>query len=125
MMDLAFGILAAAALFGAALAILYARGPGAKPVARAVPAIHAAIGVAGLAVLIVALRTGASAAATRMGMADFGPFAAGLIAVALLVGLVIASYAWRRQRPGGALIGAHATLAVAGVTLLLVLVALG
>jgi hypothetical protein len=125
MMDLAFGILAAAALFGAVLAILYARGPGAKPVGRAVPAIHATIGVAGLAALIVALRTGAGAAATRMGMANFGPIAAGLIAVALLIGLVIASYAWRRKRPGGALIGAHATLAVAGVTLLLVLVALG
>jgi len=37
----------------------------------------------------------------------------------------MASRAWRRKPPGGALIGIHATLAIAGVTLLLALVALG
>ncbi len=125
MMAFAFGILAAAALFGAVLAILYARGPEAKPIGRVVPAIHGSIGAAGLAVLIVALRAGPSAAAARMGTAGFGLFAAGLIATALAVGLVIATYVSRGRRPGGALIGTHATLAVAGITLLLVMIALG
>ena len=125
MMAFAFGILAAAALFGAVLAILYARGPEAKPIGRVVPAIHGTIAAAGLAVLIVALRAGPSATATRMGTASFGLFAAALIAVALAVGLVVAAHSWRGRRPPGALIGAHATLAVAGVTLLLVVVALG
>ncbi len=125
MINLAFGILAAAALFGAVLAILYARGPDARPIGRAAPAIHAMIGVAGLIVLVAALRAGPSAVAVRMGMANFGIFAAVLIALAFLIGLVIAAYVWRWKRPGGVLIGAHATLAVAGVTLLLVMVALG
>lgn len=124
MITLAFGVLAAAALFGAVLAILYARGPDARPIGRVVPAVHAAIGVAGLALLVAALRAGPGAVAARMGIANFGIFAAFLIALAFLVGLVIASYVWRGRRPGGAWIGAHATLAVAGVTLLLVLVAL-
>ena len=64
MMELAFGILAAAALFGFVLAILYARGPDAKPIGRVVPAVHATVGAAGLAVLIAALRGGPSTAAT-------------------------------------------------------------
>ncbi|HEY7990783.1 MAG TPA: hypothetical protein VID77_05275 [Stellaceae bacterium] len=125
MIDLAFGILAVAALVGSGLAIVHARGPGAKIIGRTVPTIHAVIGTVGLAVLIAALRLGASAASERLGTAGFGTAAAGLVALAFLVGLLMASRAWRRKPPGGALIGIHATLAIAGVTLLLALVALG
>ncbi|HXE16901.1 MAG TPA: hypothetical protein VN632_06710 [Stellaceae bacterium] len=125
MIDLAFGILAAAALIGAGLAVAYAYGASARNVGRAVPTIHAAIGAAGFAVLIAALRAGSTAASRRMGTAGFDFAAAAFLVLALLVGVVIGVRAWRRKSPGGMLIGIHATLAVAGVTLLLAVVALG
>lgn len=123
MTDLAFALLAAAAMVGTALAIVHARGAG-KILGHAVPTIHALIGTAGLAVLITALRRPPSAHALRMGTAGFGTAGAVFVALAFLLGLAMASRAWRRKPPGGAMIGIHATLAVAGVTLILAVVLL-
>jgi hypothetical protein len=124
MIDVAFAVLAAAALFGVGLAILYARGASAKPLHYAVPAAHGIIGAGGLGLLIGALRHGGiGAAAARMGEAGFGATAAGLIGLALMFGLGIAVVSWRGKRPGGALIGIHASLAIAGIALLLAVVA--
>lgn len=122
MMDLAFGLLVAAGMFGGLLAVLYLRGPAVKPVHRAAPLAHGAIGAGGLVLLILAVRYGA--VTTGMGTAGFAPTAAGLIALALICGLVIGWTFWRGRRPGGGLVGAHASLAIAGIVLLLALVAL-
>ncbi|MGH6982398.1 MAG: hypothetical protein ACREFC_14450, partial [Stellaceae bacterium] len=87
MTELAFALLAAAAVLGTVVAIAYARGPATKVIGRAVPTIHAVIGAAGLAILIAALRHRPSAASARMGTAGFDIAAAGLVALAFLVGL--------------------------------------
>jgi hypothetical protein len=60
-----------------------------------------------------------------MGTAGFGDVSAALLVFALLLGLVIGRAAWRGRRPAGALIGAHAGAAVAGLVVLLALIALG
>ncbi|MGH7075692.1 MAG: hypothetical protein ACREFD_16065 [Stellaceae bacterium] len=124
MIDIAFGIVAAAALIGAILAVLYARGPEAKRVPWPVPAGHGVIGAVGLAVLASALRHGIGLGAARMGVSGFGITAAVLIGVALLLGLVIAATSLRGKRPGGAVVAIHAAVAIAGFTLLLTIVAL-
>jgi hypothetical protein len=47
-----------------------------------------------------------------------------LLGLALLLGLVTIPAVWRRRRAAGALVGAHAGLAIAGLVMLLTLVAL-
>ncbi|HEY3911497.1 MAG TPA: hypothetical protein VGM07_16655 [Stellaceae bacterium] len=123
MIELAFGILCAAGLVGLVLALIYLRGPGVAPPHPAIPAVHGGIGAVSLAVLLTALDRGRRHHA--MGTAGFGRTAAGLLALALVLGLAIAVAAWRRRRPAGALVGAHAGLAIAGLVLLWALIALG
>jgi len=122
MLALAFGLLCATAVIGAALVIVYLKGPSARSAPLAVPISHAAIGTAGLALLILTLRRGLRH--TGMGTAGFGPIASGLLALALVFGLLLAHAAWRRRRPAAVLVGTHASLAVAGLALLLALLAL-
>ncbi len=122
-MELAFGLLCGAGLIGLALALLYLRGPGAPPPHPAIAALHGGIGAASLAVLLLALDRGQRHRA--MGTAGFGRTAAALLALALVLGLSIAVAAWRRRRPAGALVGAHAGLAIAGLVMLWALLALG
>ncbi len=121
MLDLAFLILCAAALIGGALAIAHMRGPQAKPPHRAVPLVHGILGGASFGVLIAALRRGLPQ--TGMGTSGFGVIAAGLLGLALVLGLAL-GLAWRYRRPPGALVGAHASLAIAGFVVLLTLIAL-
>ncbi|HVC57326.1 MAG TPA: hypothetical protein VND95_15325 [Stellaceae bacterium] len=131
MLALAFGLLCAAVVIGAGLAILFVKRPVATPppgtiprtIARAIPVAHAALGAASLVALTLALRRGQPA--TGMGTAGFGPIALGLLALTLALGLVLALTAWRRHRPAAMLVGAHASLAVAAFVVLLTLVALG
>jgi uncharacterized iron-regulated membrane protein len=59
-----------------------------------------------------------------MGTARFGPLAALLLGLALALGLVLARAAWRRRQPAAILVASHAGLAIAGLVLLLALVAL-
>ena len=121
MLILAFALLCGAALFGAALAICYlAQTCRAQP--AVVPAAHGLAGAAGLAVLLLALHRGLPH--TSLGTGGFGPIAAVLLALALAVGLATAPAAWRRRRPSGALVAAHAGLAIVGLVMLLTLVAL-
>ncbi|MGC2524752.1 MAG: hypothetical protein WA417_19290, partial [Stellaceae bacterium] len=61
----------------------------------------------------------------HMGTAGFRTTSAALLAAALLLGLVMARAAWRRRRPAGMLVGAHAGFAIAGLVLLLALLVLG
>ena len=123
MIELAFGILCAAALLGLGLAFLYLRGPPARRPHPAVPALHGAVGVASLLVLVAArdhMRTN-----NAMGTAGFRSWGIGLLALALLLGLAIAWASWRGRRPAGALVGAHAGFAIAGLVMLLALIVLG
>lgn len=123
MLDMAFYVLAAAALIGAALAVHFARGPTVTRPPVTIPLVHGAVGIAGLALLIVIVRHGIPSTGTGTG--DFGAIAAGFFCVALLLGILIAISGWRRGRPSGLLVATHASLAVAGLVLLLTLVALG
>lgn len=117
---LAFGLVCGAAAIGAALAVIYLR---AKPAPAAALALHAAVGAAGLAILVLALRRGLPQ--TGMGTAGFGPTAAVLLALTLAFGLRIAWLGWRRRRPSEILVGTHALAAVSALVLLLSVVALG
>ena len=123
MLRLALGLCCAAAAIGGGLAVHYARGPQVKQAPVAVPVLHGALGAASLATLLLALRRGLPASAD--GTAGFGAIAAGLLGLALLLGLVLAHAAWRKRRPAGVLVGGHAGLAIAGLVVLLTLVALG
>src|SRR5690348_17255800 len=108
MLTFAFGSLCAAALLGAALAIRYLAGASARPLPVALPAAHGAVGATGLACLLLALRRGLPEG--HFGTAGFGPTAAILLGAALVFGLATMPAAWRRLRPPGALVGAHAGL---------------
>lgn len=123
MLTLAFAILCAVVLSGSMLAIRYTRGAGHWRPHRAAPPAHGALGTASLAALLVAILRGLPP--SHMGTGGFAPLAAGLIAGAFCLGLALALSSRRRGRPGGALVGAHAGLAVAGFVLLSALIALG
>jgi hypothetical protein len=116
-LPLAFGLLCAAAALGGGLWLVYLQGRALPP---RIAALHGIIGAAGLALLTAALSRGLPS--SGMGTAGFAPTAALLLAPALALGL---SFALRRGRPNGALVGAHAGLAIAALVLLLSLVALG
>jgi hypothetical protein len=122
MLALSFGLLCATAVIGTVLAILYVKGPAARPPSLLIPVAHVALGTASLIVLILALRRGVRQ--TGMGTADFGVIASVLIALALCFGLLLAHAARRRRRPAAALVGTHASLAIAGLVVLLALLAL-
>lgn len=123
MLHIAFAILAATALIGVGLAALYLRGPSAPRLPLALPLAHGALGAAGLAFLIVVLRHGLPPADNGTG--GFGLIAAGFFGLALVLGLLIASVAWRGRRPGGLVVATHASVAIAGFVVLVALVALG
>ena len=123
MLQLAFAVLCAAVLTGSVLAFLYARHAQPSAARKAASPIHGALGAAGLVALVLALLRGLPP--SRMGTAGFAPTAAALLAAALCLGLVLALVTWRRRRPAGALVGVHASFAIAGFVLLLALVALG
>ena len=122
MLHLAFAVLAVAALFGAALAILYLRGSSAPRLPPALPFAHGVLGAVGLILLMVVL--GHGLAPTDNGTAGFGLIAAGFFGLALALGLLIAAIAWRGRRPGGLVVATHASVAIAGVVVLAALVAL-
>ncbi len=121
--ELALAILCIAALIGAALAVGYLRRPAARTPPRSLPAGHGAIGAAGLAMLLAGLGRGVPR--STMGTAGFGRTSAALFALALVLGLGIAWASWRGRRPAGALVGAHAAIAIAGLVVLWALLALG
>ena len=122
MLRVAFDVVIAGAVLGAGLAILYLRGAAAAP-HLALRLIHGVLGAAGLAVLVVVLRRGLPPAVN--GTAGFGAITAAFLGLALAFGLLIAFVGWRGRRPGGLLVATHASLAIAGVVMLVTLVALG
>ncbi len=123
MIKLAFELLCVAGLIGLALALLHLRGLGSRPPHPAIAALHGGVGATSLGVLLAAL--GGERPHHPMGTAGFGRTAVGMLAVALALGLAIAWARWRRHRPSGALVGAHAGFAIAGLVVLWALIALG
>lgn len=119
----AFIILAVAAAVGALLAIPFLRGREVRRAHWAVTLGHGVVGAAGFAVLIVGLWRGVPA--SGMGTAGFGPAAAVLIGLAVVLGVSIALASFGRRRPGAALVAVHASLAIAGLVVLWALVSLG
>jgi|SRR5215469_5384135 len=123
MLHFAFSVLAVAAVIGAGLAVLYARGPSAPRPPMVVPLVHGGLGAVGIALLIAALNGGLPRADNGTG--GFGLVAGVLLGLALAFGLLIAYASWRSRRPSGFVIATHASIAIAGLVVLLTLVALG
>jgi hypothetical protein len=123
MVELALCILCLAAALGLGLAFTDLQGPQAWAPHPAIAALHGALGLAGLAMLLTALAHPRPQSA--MGTAGFRTTSAALLTLALLLGLVMAHAIWRRRRPAGVLIGAHAAFAIAGLVLLLAVLVLG
>jgi hypothetical protein len=119
MLNAAFIALAAAVLAGSMLALSHLR-EGAAPPPWTLGALHGLIGIGGLALLALALR--APQRGPDEGTGSFGTIAAMLFVLAALAGTGLLRARLRRTRPSGALIGAHATLAVSGFVILLVYV---
>jgi len=119
MLNVAFIVLAAAVLVGSVLALLHLR-EGAAPPPWPLGALHGLIGIAGLALLALALR--APPRGLDQGTGSFGMIAAILLVLAALAGAGLLRARLRKTRLSGALIGAHATLAVSGFVILLVYV---
>jgi hypothetical protein len=116
MLTAAFGILSAAVLLGAALAVLFMRGPAAPRAPWPVAALHGLLGLTGLCCLALSLRGPPRGA--EFGVASFGAISTVLIALAALVGLgVFFTYRLKGRRAGG-LIALHATLAISGFVIL-------
>ena len=105
---------------GGGLAIHFLRGPAVGRPPRPVLLGHGVLGIAGWALLLLALRRGIPPSAA--GTTGFAPAAAVLLSVALLLGLAIGL---RRRRPAGLLVAVHASLAVAGFAVLWTVVSLG
>lgn len=114
MLERSFAVLALAVVLGAVLAVLHLRPSGLRP-SWPVGLVHGAIGAAGLALLIASL--GGSSRGATNGTAEFGTFAAALIALALLAGLGLLAMLSSGRRPG-VLIAVHATLAITGFVIL-------
>jgi len=122
MLNAAFILLSLAVLFGCVLAVLHLR-EGAAPPPWPLGALHGLIAVAGLGLLALALRGPPHGVA--QGVGSFGMIAAMLLAPAALIGLMQLAARLRQRRLSGAMIGAHATLAVGGFVILLVYVLAG
>jgi hypothetical protein len=116
MLTAAFAVLAAAVLFGAALAVRFLRGAPATAVPWPAAALHGIVGIAGLGCLILALR--GPPRGLDQGTASFGAIAATLLALAALAGLGILLMHRGKRRRAGTLIGLHATLAISGFVVL-------
>lgn len=121
MLALAFWILAAAVALGTGLAFMHLRAARVPP--WPVGALHGVLGAAGLGVLILALR--GPARGVKYGVSAFGPVAAVLAALALLVGLIVLLLARRFKRATGLAIAAHSTIAVTAFVLLSAYLSLG
>jgi hypothetical protein len=112
----AFIVLTLAVLLGSALALLYLRNETGAAVPWAVSALHGLLGAGGLVCLMLALR--GPARGVEQGTASFGVAAAGLIALAVLLGSGIVAMRFFKRSRAGTLIGVHAAFAVGGFVLL-------
>lgn len=122
MLAVATVLLGLALVAGGAAAVSWLRRD-ARPPAWWLAAAHGIVALAGLGLLVAALAGSGRGAAT--GTQSFGAIAAALLGAAALVGLAMLATHLLRRRVPGALVGTHATLAVAGFVILAVYVMLG
>jgi hypothetical protein len=112
MLDLAFGVLSAAAVLGALLILAQQRGRAFANISMpGLGATHGLIGAVGVIVLLLGWHEG-----DIFGKA--GVDALVLLGAGLLGGLTIAALAWKRGRAPGGLIALHALVAGLGYLLL-------
>ena len=116
MLDAALILLLIAVLFGSWLAVLHFAGRTAERAPWPLALMHAGLALIGLVLLAVTLR--GPARGVDQGMAGFGITAAGLLAVAAIVGAQIFVRFRLRRKSAGALVGIHAALAVSGIVIL-------
>jgi hypothetical protein len=114
MLSIAFWILALTVAIGSALAFVHLHGRRLPPWQAG--ALHGVFGAVGLGALILALRGPARGVA--YGVSAFGPAAAVLAAIALLLGLMVLLLARRFKRAAGLAIAVHSTIAVTAFVLL-------
>lgn len=118
MISLAFWILTAAVAIGVVMAIRYA-GRERLMASRLAPSLHGLFAACGFLLLAIGLTDGAPAPDDRYGTGGFGPAAAALAAVALVIGFIVTLRGRAPGRRVGFLIGTHATVAVIAYVLLL------
>jgi hypothetical protein len=108
-------LLGLASLAGLALVILSQK---VRPKGRAwwPGVLHGVLGLAGLGVLLLALR--GPARGIEAGAGSFGLVAAVLVGLAALAGLTVFVTRLRRRTPSTVALGVHATFAIAGVVML-------
>jgi hypothetical protein len=123
MLIVAVVILGFAALLGSLLAVLHLRSEGGARPAWPLGGLHGFLALGGLGCLLAGL--GGPPRGLGTGTASFGIIAAGLIALAALVGGGILVLRLFRRRLAGALIGVHATLAVSGFVMLAAYILVG
>jgi hypothetical protein len=121
MLTLAALLLALAAALGIAAALLWLKRDAAPPARLA--AAHATAALAGVGLFVPALFGAAHGAAS--GTQSFGIVTAALLGAAVLAGLALLMLRLKRRRYPGALVGAHATLAISGFVILAVYAILG
>jgi hypothetical protein len=122
MLQLAFMLLLIAGGLGGGLAAWHLR-PQVRTPPWVLGALHGALGAAGLALLLLALRGPPRGAA--MGVAGFGTVAVVLLGIALIAGLAVLASRLRGRAIGGLLIAIHASLAIAGIVILAAYVLVG
>jgi hypothetical protein len=116
MLEAALFVLVFALALGATAAVLSLRARGA-PGPGAVALAHAGLALGGYALLLAALRGPARGA--QSGTSSFGAIAAALLTIAVLLGLALLRQRLKRRRLPGALVGIHASVAIAGFVVLM------
>lgn len=122
MLTVATVVLGFALVIGAAAAVPWLRRD-ARPPAAWLAIAHGIIALAGFGLVVAALAGTRRGAPT--GTQSFGLIAALLLGAAALIGLAMLATHVRKRRVAGALVGIHATLAVAGFVILAVYAMLG
>ena len=121
MLQLAFIVVLIAGALGGGLAVWHLRPHAAPP--WALGALHGVLGVAGLVLLLLALRGPPRGVAE--GVAGFGTVAVVLLAIALIAGLAVLAAHLRRRAIGGLLIAIHASVAITAIVVLAAYVLVG
>ena len=122
MLTVATVVLGLALVIGTTAAVSWLRRDG-RPPASWLATAHGIAAVAGFGLLVAALAGTQRGAAT--GTQSFGMIAALLLGATALIGLAMLAIHVLKRRVAGALVGSHATLAVAGFVILAVYAMLG